>query len=139
MTSPLNPTPPSPNPQGATSPGWNAVWPLFVFGVVASLPIIITTLWRWAGLAAQKGSSTYWLYVKLAWISAIAWVGYVLIWATGDGGQNMSFDQETIAYVPIDILARCVFVFVLIFSHDSLEASDEAPPAKFDDQLAAVA
>ncbi len=45
-----------------------------------------------------------------------------LIWATGEGSQNSSVDQETIAYAALDITAKCVFGFILLFGHSAVEA-----------------
>ena len=62
------------------------------------------------------------------------WCAYPIIWATGEGSQHQSPDQETICYAVLDIVAKCVFGFVLLFSHAALEAAPgvggAAPAAK---------
>lgn len=112
---------------GATSPGWggpDVPWPLFAFGSTAALPIVAVLLKRWAVLAYERGAATFRLYATLAGLWVLCWVGYVLIWATGEGAQLASVDEETIAYAALDIVARCVWCFVLVFSHDALEEVD---------------
>lgn len=53
-----------------------------------------------------------------------------LIWATGEGAQISSVDQETIAYAAMDITAKCVFGFILIFGHAATEAEATAEGVK---------
>lgn len=117
---------------GAISTATGAVWPLFVrcararqraasaaaprdshhklsslpaqvFGMVAYLPIVHALLVTFKESAATKGPLTAALYNKLALLLIVTWTAYPLIWATGEGGQIASADQETIAYAAMDI------------------------------------
>ena len=47
-----------------------------------------------------------------------------IIWATCEGGRVGSVDTETIAYVFFDIVAKCVFGFIMMMSHEALEAAE---------------
>lgn len=46
-----------------------------------------------------------------------------MVWATGDGSQAQTPDQETICYTVLDIISKVVFGFVLVFSGSALDAS----------------
>lgn len=48
----------------------------------------------------------------------------LFIWATGDGSQAMTPDQETICYAVADILGKVVFGFVLVFSGAAMDAAN---------------
>ena len=80
----------------SVSYGTNATWPLFVFGMVAFVPVIYFILVNFRASAAARGPKTAQLYNNLAYFLVIIWCAYPLIWATGEGGQNSSVDQETI-------------------------------------------
>ena len=42
------------------------------------------------------------------------------IWGVADGSRIASVDAEIIAYAVLDILAKPVFGFWLLFTHDSM-------------------
>lgn len=42
------------------------------------------------------------------------------IWGIADGSRNIGVDEEIIAYAVLDVLAKPVFGFWLLFTHDSL-------------------
>ena len=120
---------------GSVSYGLNARWPLFCFGFVAFIPIaymLIVKLPARAPKAAKGAFST------LSLLTVMMWSAYPIIWGVGEGGEQLNPDQETICYAVLDIVAKCVFGFVLLFSHGALDAAggigaqaDEvAPPAK---------
>ena len=112
---------------GSVSTGQNATWPLFTFGMVAFLPILYALFVTFPAAAALRGPKTAALFRTLAVIMAVTWSGYPLIWATGEGAQINSADQETIAYAALDITAKVVFGFVLISGHAAV--ADEAAAA----------
>ena len=45
---------------------------------------------------------------------------YSSIWGIADGSRNVGLDAEIVAYAVLDILAKPVFGFWLLFTHDSL-------------------
>ena len=98
--------------------------------MVAYLPIVHALLVTFKESAAAKGPLTAALYNKLALLLVVTWTAYPLIWATGEGGQIASADQETIAYAAMDITAKCVFGFILIFGHAAIDDEEEAKEAK---------
>jgi len=100
----------------AISSGYNATWPIFVFGVVASLPIYYTVLVTWMGRASTLSKSVRGLYMFVAYFGAILGLGYTVNWGTAEGGKVQSLDQEIITYTVLDILYRVVIPFVVVFS-----------------------
>ena len=42
------------------------------------------------------------------------------IWGIADGSRKVDVDAEIIAYAVLDVLAKPVFGFWLLFTHDSL-------------------
>lgn len=45
------------------------------------------------------------------------------IWGLADGSRTIDVDAEIIAYAVLDILAKPVFGFWLLFTHDSMSAT----------------
>ena len=88
---------------GSTSSGYNAAWPLFAFGMAAFVPVLHALAVTFPAAARLRGPNAASLFNKLAVIMAVTWSAYPLIWATGEGSQWSSVDQETIAYAAMDI------------------------------------
>lgn len=42
------------------------------------------------------------------------------VWGIADGSRKIDVDAEIIAYAVLDVLAKPVFGFWLLFTHDSL-------------------
>jgi len=109
---------------GALSSGLNATWPLFVFGVAASIPIVIQVLSTWAGRAAGLPAAAKTAYTVLSWFSFVLAIGYAVNWGTAEGGQKQDENiQEIITYTVLDILSRVVFGFILLFVPSALESA----------------
>lgn len=106
---------------GAVSSGYNAAWPLFAFGMAVFVPVLYALAVTFPAAARLRGPKTTSLFNKLALIMAVTWSAYPLIWATGEGAQIMSVDQETIAYAAMDITAKCIFGLVLVGGHSDVE------------------
>ena len=105
---------------GAVSSGWNATWPLFVFGFVCYFPVAINFVTTWRSTAYKHHVEIGKLFDILAFGSAILWAGYGIVWACSEGSGIMTPDQEAITYAVLDIVAKCVFGFVLLFSREAI-------------------
>lgn len=49
--------------------------------------------------------------------------GSYSIWGIADGGRKMDVDAEIVAYAVLDVLAKPVFGFWLLFTHDAMASS----------------
>jgi bacteriorhodopsin len=45
------------------------------------------------------------------------------IWGVADGARILGLDAEIVAYAVLDVLAKPVFGFWLLFTHDSMSSS----------------
>ncbi len=50
----------------------------------------------------------------------LLWAAYGVVWACAEGSFKMTVDQEVIVYAVLDITAKCVFGFVLLFSREAI-------------------
>jgi len=107
----------------ALSTGFNATWPIYVFGIVAALPVAYSVLFVWAARATSAPAVTSKVYTALAWISFALAVGYAVNWGTAEGGQVQTTNQEIVTYTVLDIVSRVVFGFILLFVPGAIEGA----------------
>jgi bacteriorhodopsin len=140
---------------GAVSSGHHATWPLFVFGLVAFIPVLNFLARTLPERAAQAGPAVAATYRSLSFITVALWSLYPIVWATSEGSAKDSYtyymkpDQEVICYTVLDICAKCVFGFILLSAHNAMDAApgvvvlvaakEEAAPAKAAPETVAAA
>jgi len=105
---------------GAIDVAYNATWPLFAFGFVAFAPVAISLLTSFRASAYRHHVEVGKLYDLLAFSSVLLWTGYGVVWGCSEGGGIMTVDQEIITYTVLDIISKCVFGFVLLFSREAI-------------------
>jgi bacteriorhodopsin len=111
---------------GAVSAGANAAWPLFIFGCFAFLPILHFLIAKLPARAPKGAKSAF---RTLSWLTIVLWSAYPVVWGIGEGGNLVSPDVETVLYAILDVIAKCGFGFILLFSHAALEAAPGVVPA----------
>jgi len=94
-------------------------WGWYAIACIAFLVVI----WHLAINARQSAASSRSdkarkLYVSLAAYTLVLWTAYPIIWALGEGVGILNVNGEVIAYGILDVLAKPVFGFWLLFSHD---------------------
>ena len=71
----------------------------------------------------NKDASTSKLFASIAGYTLILWTLYPIVWGIGDGARKWSVDAEIIAYAVLDVLAKPVFGFWLLFAHSASAAT----------------
>lgn len=92
-------------------------------GVLAFIPLLVALFTTFASRAAAKGAAVQAAYSTLSSIFVVAWLFWIAIWATSDGGNHMTPDQSTICYTVFDIIVKSVFGVVLVTSAAALEGA----------------
>ncbi|EPS44604.1 hypothetical protein H072_1422 [Dactylellina haptotyla CBS 200.50] len=64
----------------------------------------------------RRGVQT--VYTPLAFYTVVLWSGYLIIWGVSDIGRSLTPDQVAVAYIILDILAKPVFGFWLLFGQN---------------------
>jgi bacteriorhodopsin len=98
-------------------------WGWYTISCVAFLVII----WHLAvngRRAASAHGAVGKLYTSLAVYTALIWTAYPIVWGLSEGGRVISVDAEVIVYAILDILAKPVFGFWLLFAHRSMSDSN---------------
>jgi bacteriorhodopsin len=64
-----------------------------------------------------KDNSTGKLFASIGGFTLILWTLYPIVWGIGEGARKWSVDSEILAYAILDVLAKPVFGFWLLFAH----------------------
>eukprot|EP00960_Hanusia_phi_P032064 749658-Hanusia_phi.AAC.3 len=72
-------------------------------------------------LVDRSNPSVVEMYSKVAWIAAITWGLYPLVFIFSEGTGDWSPNFEIMIYAVLDIMSKVVFGFVLLLSHDGLD------------------
>jgi len=92
-------------------------WAWYAMGLVAYLVIVYLLVVPGRRAAAAKDNKTSKLFASIGGFTIILWAFYPIVWAISEGAHNWSVDAEIIAYAVLDILAKPVFGFWLLFAH----------------------
>jgi bacteriorhodopsin len=65
------------------------------------------------------------LYNFLSAYTVFIWCGYPLIWLLYDGFYLIDINAESVMHSILDIFAKDMFGFILIYNHDLFEGHDE--------------
>jgi len=95
----------------------------YALGCIALLVIIFELAVNGRNTVKTKGTRTASFFLSIASFTLLLWVAYPIIWALGEGSRILSLDGEILAYAVLDILAKPVFGFWLIFTHDAVSSS----------------
>ncbi|EXJ75984.1 uncharacterized protein A1O5_00492 [Cladophialophora psammophila CBS 110553] len=98
-------------------------WGWFVWACIAFLVIVYQLAVNGREAVANKDSKTKAFYASIAGYTLIIWVLYPIVWGLAEGGHVINVNSEIIAYAVLDILAKPVFGFWLLFTHDSMSST----------------
>ena len=92
-------------------------WGWYAIACVAYLFIIYILVISGRRAVASKGNATARLFASIGGFTLIVWTLYPIVWGISEGARKWSVDVEIIAYAVLDILAKPVFGFWLLFAH----------------------
>lgn len=98
-------------------------WGWYAWACIAYLVIVYQLASNGRAAVASKDSKTKAFYGAIAGFTLILWTIYPIIWGIADGGRMVGLDAEIIAYAVLDVLAKPVFGFWLLFTHDSMSST----------------
>ncbi|KAL8992492.1 MAG: hypothetical protein Q9169_007059 [Polycauliona sp. 2 TL-2023] len=98
-------------------------WGWYAMACIAYLVVVYQLALNGRAVAKQKDSKTATFFAAIGGFTFILWTLYPIIWGIADGSRNINVDSEIIAYAVLDILAKPVFGFWLLFTHDSMSTS----------------
>jgi len=98
-------------------------WGWYTIACIAYLVIVYQLAFNGRAAVAGKDSKTKAFYAAIGGFTLLLWTVYPIIWGVADGARIANVDAEIIAYAVLDILAKPVFGFWLLFTHDSMTST----------------
>ena len=98
-------------------------WGWYGWACLAYLVVVYQLASNGRSAVASKDSKTKAFYGAIAGFTLILWTIYPIVWGFADGGRVVGVDAEIISYAVLDVLAKPVFGFWLLFTHDSMSST----------------
>ena len=111
-------------------------WGWYAIACIAYLVVVYQLAFNGRGVVQNKDKKTATFFSAIAGFTLILWTVYPMyvplfdldspsltassIWGIADGSRNINVDAEIIAYAVLDVLAKPVFGFWLLFTHDAM-------------------
>merc|ERR1719204_1269355 len=70
----------------------------------------------------KYGESANKLYAKVAYLTIIVWTCYPFVWLCSEGSRMFSTTMEIIAYMLLDVSAKCIFSYIIVSERNALMA-----------------
>ncbi|KAI9825812.1 MAG: hypothetical protein M1832_000752 [Thelocarpon impressellum] len=99
-------------------------WGYYAIACIAYLVIIYQLAVAGRRNAAARDAKTSTLYNSIALFTLVIWTIYPIVWGIADGSRKLSVDAEIISYAVLDVLAKPIFGFWLLLSHEALESTN---------------
>ena len=104
--------------------GGTTKWGWFVFALLSFLVIAYQLIIPGRRAIKAKGdTATGKFYAAIGGYTLIVWVLYLVVWGVTECTRNWSVDAEVIAYAVLDVLAKPVFAFWLVFAYGKKSAA----------------
>ncbi|KAG9234667.1 putative opsin-1 [Amylocarpus encephaloides] len=98
-------------------------WGYYAMACAAYLVVVYQLVVSGRRAVSAKDNKTAKLFASIGGFTLILWTLYPIVWGVGDGARKWSVDSEIIAYAILDVLAKPVFGFWLLFTHASTTAT----------------
>jgi bacteriorhodopsin len=102
----------------------NYKWGYWVFGMCAFFFVVYTLVFDARRNASALGPTVSRTYMMCGVLTIGVWFLYPIAWGLSEGGNVIHPDSEAIFYGILDVLAKPVFGFMLLFGHKNIDPAD---------------
>jgi len=106
---------------GALNP--DAKWPMFILGLVTFVMFIMKLFGAMMAKAKSLGDDVGAKYSSVTATTMAIWCIYPAMYLAAEVYHAVSIEQEVLIYAVIDVIAKCGMGFLLLSSHDVLQAA----------------
>lgn len=99
-------------------------WAWYAMACAAYLVVIYLLAVSGRQTVAARDNKTATFFTSIGLYTLILWTAYPIVWGIGDGARHISVDAEIVAYAILDVLAKPVFGFWLLLTHERLPSSN---------------
>lgn len=96
-------------------------WGYFAFGCAAFLFVVYTLVIDGRSHARALGGSISRTYNICGVLTIFVWFLYPIAWGVAEGGNVIHPDSEAIFYGILDLIAKPVFTFLLLWGHQTID------------------
>lgn len=96
-------------------------WGFFTFGCAAFFFVVYAVVVEGRSYARALGTDVHRVYTICGLWTIGLWFLYPIAWGLSEGGNVISSDSEAIFYGILDILAKPVFSFLLLWGHRNID------------------
>lgn len=93
-------------------------WGWYTIACIAYLVVVYQLAQNGTRTVANKDAKTKKFFIALGTFTLVLWTVYPVVWAVADGARIVGVDGEIVAYAILDVLAKPVFGFWLLTTHD---------------------
>jgi bacteriorhodopsin len=105
---------------GGLSKGSAGLW-MWTLGCIFFLPIVYDLAFTFRTKAKMVGDEAAKCYDKLVVLTVFLWTAYPAVFFFAEYAGTLSTTAEVGTYMVLDVSAKCVFGFILLTSHKSLQ------------------
>ncbi|KAL8963846.1 MAG: hypothetical protein Q9183_004907 [Haloplaca sp. 2 TL-2023] len=98
-------------------------WGWYAMACIAYLVVVYQLAINGRQTAKAKDNKTATFFAAIGGFTFILWTIYPIIWGIADGSRNIDVNAEIVGYAVLDVLAKPVFGFWLLFTHDNFSSS----------------
>ena len=99
-------------------------WGYWTFGMFAFLYVVYTLVFTGRRYASALGAGPSRVYIMCGVLTIGVWFFYPIAWGLSEGGNVIHPDSEAIFYGILDLIAKPVFGFMLIFGHRNISPAE---------------
>jgi bacteriorhodopsin len=96
-------------------------WGFYVFGCAAFLFVAFTIVFEGRTYARALGSDVLRAYMICGVWTIGLWFLYPIAWGVSEGGNVIASDSEAVFYGVLDLMAKPVFSFLLLWGHRNID------------------
>jgi bacteriorhodopsin len=100
-------------------------WGWYIMACIAYLFIVYILAVGGRRAVSAKSNATAKLFAAIGGFTLVLWTLYPVVWGISDGARKWSVDAEIVSYAILDVLAKPVFGFWLLFAHAKNASSVE--------------
>ncbi|KAI9799894.1 MAG: hypothetical protein M1833_003816 [Piccolia ochrophora] len=99
-------------------------WGYYAIACIAFLVVIFVLAVTGRRTVAARDSKVSTFFASISLFTLVIWTIYPIVWGLGEGAQVIGVDAEIVAYAILDILAKPVFGFWLLLTHDRVASTN---------------
>ncbi|KAI8962845.1 family A G protein-coupled receptor-like protein [Daldinia sp. FL1419] len=95
-------------------------WGWYAIACIAYLNVVYQVGYKGRHAISARDNKTRTFFAAISLFTLLLWTAYPVVWGIADGARRVNVDGEIIAYAVLDVLAKGVFGFWLLLTHNNI-------------------